>query len=152
MNRPSEKLPPLSDKRSIAVEVDVGEMAAFSEMLNEFFFGKRYHAIAEAKKANQATQIESLRRLYDLTIRHWKTGQAHVVARFLACLYDGSRFQFDLTDFRSLDSEIVEHCIHVLRLDSRPERGVHCHIERGGELWEKMIADYGLEAKVRVKA
>ena len=144
MNCARDKLLRESERKTITVEIEPADAPAFNEMLDEFFNGARYKAIVESKQADRHTHIESLRHLYELTQKHWKTGQARVIARFLASLYNGYRFPFDLTDFRILDSDIFEHCINVLRLDSRPAQEVHCYFERGGELWERMIKDYGI--------
>jgi hypothetical protein len=144
MNCTKDRLPRKPERKAITIEIDAADAPAFNEMLDEFFNGARYQAVIERKQADRHTQIESLRRLYELTQKHWKTGDARVIAHFLASLYNGYRFQFDLTDFRTLDCDIFEHCINVLRLDSQPAQEVHCYFERGGELWERMTKDYGI--------
>ena len=70
------------------------------------------------------------------------SGQSRVIAHFLLCLYNGDRFKFDLTDFRSLDTELMEHCLNVLRMDANPEKEVHKYFENGQKIWEGMAEDY----------
>jgi hypothetical protein len=89
--------------------------------------------------------IHSLKTLY--TLAQSDTGQARIIARFLACLYNGYDFQFDLTDFRALDQELFVHCLNVLVMDHRCEKEVHRYFEDGGKRWENMIAYHGLRRK-----
>jgi len=152
MNCARDILPPSPERSTVTVEVNASDVPAFNELLNEFFYGTRYKAIVDGREANREEQIGSLCHLFTLTQKHWKTGQTRVVARFLAGLYNGNRFAFDLTDLRLLDSEIFEHCLNVLRLDARPAQEVHCYFERGGELWEQMIQDYELEDRGNTKS
>ncbi|MES2353119.1 MAG: hypothetical protein V4568_01755 [Pseudomonadota bacterium] len=152
MNCINNQLRPLPTRKSITVEIDAAKAPAFNELLNEFFNGTRYQAIVEKKRADQETQIASLQHLYNLTQKHSGTGQARVIAHFLACLYNGYRFQFDLTDFRSLDTDIFQHCLNVLWLDNQPAQEVHCYFQNGGELWERMIEEYGLKDRSKINA
>jgi hypothetical protein len=87
--------------------------------------------------------IAALKRLYE--IANGDTGQAKIVAKFLACLYNGNRFPFDLTDLRIVDQAIFEDCMALLRMDARQcEQEVHEYFEHGSTKWEKMIHDWGL--------
>lgn len=79
---------------------------------------------------------DALMRLLD--IAHGSSSQPRIVARFLMSLYNGDRFPFDLTDFRSLDSEIFDDCLAVLRLDCQFSRKVHRYIEDGEGVWERL--------------
>src|SRR5262245_56589164 len=87
----------------------------------------------------------SLKKLYSHA--QSDTGQAHIVARFLACLYNGYDFQFDLTDFRALDQDLFVHCLNVLILDHRCVKEVHEYFDNGGKRWETMIEYHGLRRK-----
>jgi hypothetical protein len=89
--------------------------------------------------------IDSLKTLY--TLAQSDTGQARIIARFLACLYNGYDFKFDLTDFRALDHELFVHCLNVLVMDQRCEKEVHEYFENGGKRWGNLIAYHGLRSK-----
>lgn len=78
--------------------------------------------------------IEALQRL--LKVALGDTGQSGVAARFLLGLYNGSDFKFDLNELRYLDSNLVEDCLALLRMDSNPEKEVHQYIENGQEIWQ----------------
>lgn len=97
---------------------------------------------------NQIDGITALRRL--LPIAQGDTGQCRVVAEFLLGLYNGSRFPFDMTGFRLLDSAIFNDCMKVLRMDSRPSREVHEYFENGGRIWESLAADWNIKSRVDI--
>lgn len=92
---------------------------------------------------------EALRRL--LHIAQGDSGQCRHVAMFLLSLYNGSRFKFDLTDFRCIDHTIFEDCVAVLRMDYQPVREVHTYFDHGGDIWEKMAQDWRVPDRVRLR-
>ena len=111
------------------------------------------HAAFEALRAERERQarewpaikaagLEALKRL--VKIAKGDSGQCRYVAMFLLSLYNGSRFKFDLTDFRALDREIFDDCMAVLKMDRTPEQEVHCYFENGGALWEQMAKDWNV--------
>src|SRR6185437_3048648 len=51
----------------------------------------------------------------EATIRqHPTTGQAGRLVRFLAAIYNGYDYSFDLTELRSLDTELANTCLDYL--------------------------------------
>ncbi|WP_159917896.1 hypothetical protein [Pantoea sp. 18069] len=50
---------------------------------------------------------------------------AHVAAQLLLGLYSGSRFPFDLTELRRLDTKDLDMALQLLRFDARPQDEVH---------------------------
>ena len=71
-------------------------------------------------------------------------GQASIVARFLAGLYNGTAFPFDLTELRGLDEDLFEHCLAVLRLDNTPKVEIHQYFPDGEERFQRIIQDWNL--------
>lgn len=98
---------------------------------------------AEVRAQDKDAGLDSLVHL--LAFTESDVGQAAVIARFLAGLYNGTDFPFDMTDLRGLDGDLFEHCLAVLRLDNRPTTEVHGYIPNGEARWEKMIAQWGLD-------
>jgi hypothetical protein len=98
-------------------------------------------AAAQARRAAERPVIQAegeaaLRRLFD--VAQGDTGQSGVVARFLLSCYNGECFPFDLTEFRSLDFELFDDCIAVLKMDASPQREVHTYFPEGGEKFQKL--------------
>ena len=101
----------------------------------------------EASRTLIAQEGETaLKRLYGIAMRD--TGQAKIVAKFLAGLYNGYRFPFDLNDFRAVDEAIFEDCMALLRMDARQcKQEVHTYFENGSQKWEQMIRDWSLDPR-----
>ena len=93
-------------------------------------------------------QLNSLEIVLDVATNQSGSG-ARVCATVLASCYDGSRVKVDLTDLRLLDSRLFEHVLNVLRLDHICAQEVHQYFTNGGETWEQMIKDWGLEKDSR---
>jgi ParB family transcriptional regulator, chromosome partitioning protein len=85
---------------------------------------------------------QALMRLFEVAQRD--TGQSRRVAAFLLGCYNGTRFPFDLTDFRGLDYELFDDCLTVLRMDSQPLQEVHRYFENGGQRFEEMAQRHGI--------
>ena len=94
--------------------------------------------------------IEALVRLVRIARGH--SGQCRHVAGFLLGLYNGTRFKFDLTDFRCLDREIFDDCLEVLKLDHCPIREVHEYFHNGGRIWEDLAKQWGIRDYTKRKA
>jgi hypothetical protein len=54
-----------------------------------------------------------LQRILKAIEEHPGTGQAERLTRFLAGVYNGNAFPFDLTDLRVLDAELTNACIAI---------------------------------------
>lgn len=97
---------------------------------------------AEIRLQDKDAGLDSLHVLVELA--RGDTGQCGVVARFLAGLYNGDDFPFDLTELRGLDADLFEHCMAVLRLDNKPEVEVHKYIQDGEKVFKEMLYSWNL--------
>lgn len=93
--------------------------------------------------ADRAAGEAALRRL--LPIAQRDTGQSGRVARILLGLYNGARFPLNLLNLRSLDHEILNDVLAVLRMDANAYMEVHQYFENGGEVFEQLAKDWGFE-------
>lgn len=75
------------------------------------------------------------------------TGQARRLACFLAGVYNGSDFPFDLTDLRTLDTALANACLDYLNYDRLGRREVHRHLSGGDADLQRWIDDYGLRSR-----
>lgn len=85
----------------------------------------------------------ALLRLLDVANGH--SGQSRYIVRFLLGCYNGTRFPFDLTDFRCIDRQLFEDCMAVLRMDFQPEHELHNYIDDGSEVFERLAVDWKIE-------
>jgi hypothetical protein len=83
---------------------------------------------------------------------HPTSGQAGRLARFLAGVYNGSDFPFDLTDLRALDTELANACLDYLNYDRLAKREVHHHLSGGDRELHQWLKDYGIEPALRLSA
>jgi len=97
---------------------------------------------AELRAQDRDAGLDALAFLVNLT--QGDTGQCGIVARFLAGLYNGFDFPFDLTELRALDSDLFERCVAVLRLDNTPTVEIHRYIPDGDAVFLKMLRDWDL--------
>jgi hypothetical protein len=79
---------------------------------------------------------------------HPTTGQAGRLVRFLAAIYNGYDFAFDLTQLRSLDTELANACLDYLNYDRLAKREVHRHLSGGDRELQQWIQDYGVEPRL----
>jgi hypothetical protein len=110
------------------------------EMFNKLYAEQA--AIEAERPAIQAEGEAALRRLFD--IAQSDTGQCKIIAKFLLGCYNGDRFPFDLTDFRSLDHNLFMDCLAVLKMDAQPKQEVHNYFPDGGRKFEKMVEDWNI--------
>lgn len=99
----------------------------------------------ERQDADHDAGLPALKRLFD--IAHGNSGQCRKVAAFLLGLYNGQRFPFDLTDCRTVDAEIFDDMLLVLRMDSRLRAEVHTYFPNGGRAFEQLANDWQLHSK-----
>ncbi len=87
--------------------------------------------------------VPALRRLFELCESR-DSGQISRVARLLAGLYNGTAYRFDLTDLRGLDTEILEDCLAVLRMDANPRQEVHEYFKDGNRRLHSVFRKFGI--------
>jgi hypothetical protein len=130
----------------ITTTVAESEADAFMQHVDAFKRGDTdAQRAAEIRAQDESNGLDSLKRLFD--IAHGNSGQCRRVAAFLLGLYNGTRFPFDLTDFRAVDAAIFEDMLRVLRLDNRPRVEVHNYFPKGGQTFEALANDWNLHKK-----
>jgi hypothetical protein len=75
------------------------------------------------------------------------SGQAGRLVRFLAGLYNGSDYPFDLTDLRALDTRLANACLDYLNYDRLGKREVHRHLTGGDKHLHQWLEDYGIKPR-----
>lgn len=96
-----------------------------------------------------ARAMAALRTIEDAIRRNPTTGQARRLAWFLAAVYNGPSFLFDLTELRALDCELANACLDYLNYDRLGRREVHSHLSSGDVELQQWINDYDLRPRGR---
>jgi hypothetical protein len=116
-----------------------------AEACVEDLMSGRYQRQAQAEQDVVTAGVSALHRLLKRVEDNWHTGQARRIMAFLAGLYNGTDYPFDLTELRAVDRDIAADCLALLTLDTRGIKEVHRYIENGDAKWAAMIEDYGLK-------
>lgn len=101
---------------------------------------------------------QALIQLWNLTQEHSGTSGARAAAGVLLGLYNGSRFPYDLTDLRVLDSSHLRAALEVIAADAgRCQMEVHDWLNRltgrtdFGARFEQLAHEYGCFKRGRCK-
>jgi hypothetical protein len=80
---------------------------------------------------------------------HPGTGQCRTIARFLAALYNGYEYTFDLTYLRGIDTELANACLAYLNFDRLGIDEVHHFLPGGAQQLNRWLEENGVERKAR---
>lgn len=143
-----------TQKSSVTLQVtNEVEARELHESWEEIVTGRKL-ARTEALEHGVEAVMERARttlRMIETAIReHPTTGQAGRLVRFLAGVYNGSEFPFDLTDLRALDTELANACLDYLNYDRLGKREVHHHLSGGDRELQQLFRDYGIEPALRL--
>jgi hypothetical protein len=75
------------------------------------------------------------------------SGQAGRLIRFIAGLYNGYDYPFDLTDLRALDTRLANACLDYLNYDRLGKQEVHRHLTGGEQRLHQWLEDYGIKPR-----
>jgi len=124
--------------------------AAWLEILS----GKRPRLTTAALDLEEITERArgALQRIVKAIEENPGTGQCGRLARFLAGVYNGNEFHFDLTDLRALDTELATACIDYLNYDRLGKAEVHTHLPNGGRQMQWIISQHGIRPRLRLSS
>ena len=75
------------------------------------------------------------------------SGQADRLIRFIAGVYNGYDYPFDLTELRGLDTQLANACLDYLNYDRLGKREVHRHLTGGEQRLHQWLEDYGIKPR-----
>lgn len=80
------------------------------------------------------------------------TAQAGRLVRFLAALYNGYDYSFDLTELRALDTALANACLDYLNYDRLGKAEVHKHLAGGDRELHQWIERYRVEPRIQLNS
>ena len=135
---------------TVSSEVEAKELdAAWHEIIERRRF-PRTEALEQSTEAIMERARLALERIETAIRNHPTTGQAGRLVRFLAGLYNGEEYPFDLTELRALDTELANACLDYLNYDRLAKREVHHHLSGGDRELHRWFRDYGIEPALRI--
>lgn len=134
----------------ITVDVPAEKQGQFHQLWEQILSDETAPINQQVQAAHKVSQDvmeagkAALFRLYE--VAQGDTGQCRTIVRFLAGLYNGSAYPFDLTDLRTIDDALFEDCMAVLRMDARHcVQEVHEYFDDGNRRWKQMISEWNLK-------
>jgi len=154
MNDITIKENPLDDGRPVRegyISVTTTMPRAKFEKFQAAMHSDEWEKRQELRAADHNKCVESLKVALDWALHHDCSGAA-TFARLLASMYNGNRVQMDASRLVfSLDSTNFEHAMNSIRLCHETSREPHTFFVDGGQLFEKMISQWGFDKKRRVR-
>ena len=123
-----------------------GQAQELSAAWEEIVAGKRTRIGVAAEGTLEITERArfGLQRIVRAIEENPGAGQVGRLVKFLAGVYNGHEYRFDLTDLRALDTELANACIDYLNYDRLCKAEVHTHLPGGGRQMQEFIAQYGI--------
>ncbi len=141
VRRPPGVILPREEKVTVTLTLSADKV----NKLHAFMASDTWEKAEAARKADLEGCMDSLEHAVKIATTHYGTSGGRVFATFLASLYNGNRVKVDASDIMSLDSANFEHLLNILRLRFETHREPHQFFENGGDLFERIIKDWGLE-------
>ncbi len=140
---------PTRPSKLIRVEADIPETqrAEFEQAMQELCAGKRprMDALEHDVQTIRARALLGLRAIETAITAHPTSGQAKRLVRFLAGVYNGEDYPFDLTELRALDTQLANASLDYLNYDRLGIDEVHTHLANGERDLHRWLAEYGIE-------
>jgi hypothetical protein len=148
---------PIPPRQRIQLQFDVADETQARELgaaWEEIVSGKRTRLATAAEDVNEIMERArvALQVIVKAIEEHPGTGQSGRLVRFLAGVYNGHEFHFDLTDLRALDTELANACIDYLNYDRLAKAEVHTHLPGGGKQMQGFIAQKGILPRLRLSS
>ena len=148
---------PMTPRKHIQLHFDVADEAQAAELSaawEEIVSGKRTRISTAAEDTNEI--MERARTSLEIIVKaieeHPGTGQTRRLVRFLAGVYNGNEFPFDLTDLRAVDTELANACIDYLNYDRLSKAEVHTHLPDGGRQMQWFIEQHRIRPQLHLSS
>jgi hypothetical protein len=113
---------------------------------------ERTQALEESTEAIMERARPALKIIEAAIREHPTSGQAGRLVRFLAAIYNGYDYSFDLTELRALDTRLANACLDYLSYDRLCKREVHHHLAGGARELHRWIEDYRVEPRIQLNS
>lgn len=145
-------MPPQRPRFRLELEVDASQREELEAAWREIVSGERPRlaTLAEDTDAIMERARDALAILADAICQNPGTGQGRRLVHFIAGLYNGTDYPFDLTDLRALDARLANACLDYLNYDRLGKAEVHRHVPGGEAVLHRWLTDYGIEPAIHL--
>ena len=116
------RLPPSGRKVHVEADIPASQLDEFDRAITAIAAGERPRMDTLARDEGEIVRraMAALEKIEAAIEAHPGTGQARRLVKFLAGVYNGEDYPFDLTELRALDTELANACLDYLNYDLRP--------------------------------
>ena len=136
----------MNTRRTVRVEVEVPAhlQDELDQLLVELSAGRRprMEALSSDRRTIEQRASSALAKIVTHIEAHDGTGGARRLVKFVAGLYNGDDYPFDLTELRGLDVELQNACLDYLNYDRLGIDEVHTHLPGGDKQLHRWLARY----------
>ena len=144
-------VPPFAKTVRMEATIPASQRDEFERAMIEIVAGERprMDALDRDVGAIKARADAALRVIEAAIDDNPTSGQARRLVRFIAGLYNGSDYPFDLTDLRALDTNLANACLDYLNYDRLGIAEVHKHLAGGDRGLHRWLEECGIEPAER---
>src|ERR1700722_10145048 len=142
--------------KKIAVTLEVAnhlQAQELNEAWQEIVSGQklaRAEALEHGPEAIMERERPAIEIIETAVGEHPTSGQAGRLVRFLAAIYNGYDYSFDLTELRALDTRLANACLDYLSYDRLCKREVHHHLAGGARELHRWIEESRVEPRIQL--
>ena len=140
------RLPPSGKKIHVEADIPASQLDEFERAIAAIAAGERPRMDTLARDEGEIVRraMAALQRIETAIEAHPGTGQARRLVKFLAGVYNGEDYPFDLGELRALDTELANACLDYLNYDRLSKREVHKHLKNGDRDLHRWLERYDL--------
>jgi hypothetical protein len=145
------RLPPHPKTVHVEAEIPISQRDEFERAVVDIIAGERPRMDSLSRDEGEITRhaLAALRVIEDAIRNHPDTGGARRLVQFVAGLYNGQDYPFDLTELRGLDTALANACLDYLNYDRLGIKEVHEHLENGDRDLHRWLKEYRIEPAAR---
>jgi hypothetical protein len=141
------RLPPFAKTVHVEADIPVSQRDEFNRAMMEIIAGNRprMDALERDLGAIKVRAVAALQVIEQAIHDHPTSGGAQRLVRFLAALYNGQDYPFDLTELRALDTALANACLDYLNYDRLGIAEVQQHLAQGESALQRWLSENGIE-------
>jgi len=138
------RLPRFPKTVHVVADIPISQCDEFERAIVDIIAGERprMDALDRDLAAIKTRAMAALQDIEKAINEHPTTGQAKRLVRFLAGLYNGQDYPFDLTELRGLDTKLANACLDYLNFDRLGISEVHKHLANGDRDLHRWLEEY----------
>ncbi len=142
------RLPPSKRTIHVEAEIPISQRDEFDRAMVEIVAGERprMDALDRDETSIHSRAMQALQGIEATIKAHPTTGQSRRLVRFLAGVYNGQDYPFDLTELRALDTSLANASLDYLNYDRLGKTEVHKHLANGERDLLRWLEEYGIES------